>query len=70
MAEWVFLNDRMVPREEAHVDIYDHGFLYGDGAFEGIRVYNRLIFRLDDHIARLLTKLLIDLTEVVHVPVN
>jgi branched-chain amino acid aminotransferase len=53
MAEWVFLNNKLVPREEARVDIYDHGFLYGDGAFEGIRVYNRRIFRLEDHIARL-----------------
>src|SRR5215831_2121035 len=53
VSEWVFLNGDLVPREDAKVDIYDHGFLYGDGAFEGIRVYNRRIFKLDEHIARL-----------------
>ncbi len=49
----VFLNGRLVPKSEASVSIYDHGFLYGDGAFEGIRVYNHNIFRLEPHIARL-----------------
>lgn len=53
MGQCVYLNDRLVAREEATVNIYDHGFLYGDGAFEGIRVYNRRIFRLDDHLVRL-----------------
>ncbi len=51
--QWVHLNGRLTPKSEAHVSIYDHGFLYGDGAFEGIRVYNRNIFRLDDHLTRL-----------------
>jgi len=53
MGQCVFLNDRLVAREEAVLSIYDHGFLYGDGAFEGIRVYNRCIFKLDEHLARL-----------------
>lgn len=53
MVERVFLNGEFVPAEEAAVSIYDHGFLYGDGAFEGIRVYDRRIFRLDDHLQRL-----------------
>src|SRR2546430_1979381 len=53
MGERVYLNGRLVRREDAVVDIYDHGFLYGDGAFEGIRVYNRRIFKLDEHIQRL-----------------
>src|SRR5690348_3990840 len=53
MGQCVFLNDRLVPRENAKLDIYDHGFMYGDGAFEGIRVYNRRIFKLDEHLARL-----------------
>jgi branched-chain amino acid aminotransferase len=53
MGHRVFLNDRLVAREEAHLSIYDHGFLYGDGIFEGIRVYNRRIFKLHEHIARL-----------------
>src|ERR1041385_5689764 len=50
---WVFLNGDFVPIDEAKVSIYDHGFLYGDGAFEGIRSYNRRIFRLDEHLDRL-----------------
>ena len=53
MGQRVFLNDRLVARNEAHISIYDHGFLYGDGAFEGIRVYDRRVFRLEQHIARL-----------------
>ena len=53
MSEVVFLNGRILPRAEAKLDIYDHGFLYGDGIFEGIRAYNRRIFKLDEHIARL-----------------
>lgn len=52
-AEWVHLNGQLVPMEAAQVSIYDHGFLYGDGVFEGIRVYNHNIFRLESHIARL-----------------
>ncbi len=53
MGERVYLNGKLVPRDDAHIDIYDHGFLYGDGAFEGIRVYNRRIFKLDQHLVRL-----------------
>ena len=52
--QWVHLNGKLVPKEEARLSIYDHGFLYGDGAFEGIRVYNRNIFRLEAHLIRLL----------------
>ncbi len=51
--QWVFLNSKLVPKDQASVSIYDHGFLYGDGAFEGIRVYERNIFRLDQHLDRL-----------------
>ncbi len=53
MGQCIFLNDRLVSREDAVLSIYDHGFLYGDGAFEGLRVYNRRIFRLDQHLIRL-----------------
>src|SRR5205085_4316367 len=49
----VHLNGKLTPKAQATVSIYDHGFLYGDGAFEGIRVYNRNIFRLQPHLARL-----------------
>lgn len=53
MGQRVYLNGKIVAREDAWLNIYDHGFLYGDGAFEGIRVYDRRVFRLDEHIARL-----------------
>jgi branched-chain amino acid aminotransferase len=49
----VYLNGKIVPKEQAVVSVYDHGFLYGDGIFEGIRVYGGNIFRLDAHVVRL-----------------
>ena len=49
----IFLNGKIVPKEEATVSVFDHGLLYGDGVFEGIRFYNGRVFRLDDHIDRL-----------------
>lgn len=49
----IFLNDKLVAKEDAVVSVFDHGFLYGDGVFEGLRVYNGRIFRLDEHIERL-----------------
>ncbi len=57
MDKWVFLNGQFVSSEQAHVSIYDHGFLYGDGAFEGIRAYNGKAFKLDEHIDRLYNSL-------------
>lgn len=53
MAQHVFLNGDFVERDSARLDIYDHGFLYGDGVFEGIRVYDGRVFRLDEHVVRL-----------------
>lgn len=49
----IYMNGRLVPKEEATVSVFDHGLLYGDGVFEGIRFYNGRVFRLDDHIDRL-----------------
>jgi branched-chain amino acid aminotransferase len=49
----VYVNGEYVPQHEAKTSLYDHGFLYGDGVFEGIRAYNGRVFRLDDHIDRL-----------------
>jgi branched-chain amino acid aminotransferase len=49
----IYLDGRLVSREEATVSVFDHGFLYGDGVFEGIRVYDGNIFRLEPHIDRL-----------------
>lgn len=53
MDKWVFLNGEYVPSEKAHISIYDHGFLYGDGAFEGIRAYNGRVFKINQHVNRL-----------------
>ncbi|MFA5295405.1 MAG: branched-chain-amino-acid transaminase [Methanoregulaceae archaeon] len=49
----IYMDGRYVPREEARVSVFDHGFLYGDGVFEGIRAYNGRVFRLQEHIDRL-----------------
>ncbi len=49
----IWLDGALVPREAAKVSVFDHGLLYGDGVFEGIRIYNRRIFRLDAHLDRL-----------------
>lgn len=57
MDKWVFLNGEFVPSEQAQVSIYDHGFLYGDGAFEGIRAYNGRVFKLKEHVERLYSSL-------------
>jgi branched-chain amino acid aminotransferase len=53
MSQKVWINGALVPREEAKVSVYDHGFLYGDGVFEGIRVYGGKCFKLDEHLDRL-----------------
>ncbi|MDH7480717.1 MAG: branched-chain-amino-acid transaminase [Armatimonadota bacterium] len=53
MGQVVYLNGKFVPLEEAKITVYDHGLLYGDGAFEGIRVYSRKVFKLREHIQRL-----------------
>ncbi|MDT8356916.1 MAG: branched-chain-amino-acid transaminase [Methanomicrobiaceae archaeon] len=49
----IYLDGAFVPREEAKVSVFDHGLLYGDGVFEGIRAYNGRVFRLDAHLERL-----------------
>jgi len=49
----IYIDGEWLPREAAKVSVFDHGLLYGDGVFEGIRIYNRRIFRLDAHLGRL-----------------
>lgn len=49
----IYLDGKLVPKEQAVVSVFDHGFLYGDGVFEGIRVYEGNVFRLKEHIDRL-----------------
>src|SRR5215213_8311194 len=49
----VWLDGKWCDRSTAVISVYDHGLLYGDGVFEGIRVYGGKIFRLQDHLERL-----------------
>jgi branched-chain amino acid aminotransferase len=49
----VFINGEFFPQEDAKISVYDHGLLYGDGVFEGMRAYNGKVFRLKEHIVRL-----------------
>ncbi|MAE66472.1 MAG: branched-chain-amino-acid transaminase [Phycisphaeraceae bacterium] len=53
MPKSIWLNGNLVPPEQATVSVFDHGLLYGDGVFEGIRVYNRRVFKLRTHLQRL-----------------
>lgn len=50
---YVWINGELVPKESATVSVFDHGLLYGDGCFEGIRMYNGRIFKLGAHLKRL-----------------
>jgi branched-chain amino acid aminotransferase len=49
----IYLNGSYVPEEEAKISVFDHGFLYGDGVFEGIRAYRGKVFKLEEHLSRL-----------------
>jgi len=49
----IYLNGKLVDRDKAVISVYDHGFLYGDGVFEGLRFYHRKIFKLREHLDRL-----------------
>jgi len=49
----VNINGKLLPKDDAKVSVFDHGYLYGDGVFEGIRVYEGNVFRLHEHIERL-----------------
>ncbi|WP_028543596.1 branched-chain-amino-acid transaminase [Paenibacillus taiwanensis] len=53
MTQWIYLDGQYVTKEEAKVSVYDHGFLYGDGIFEGIRIYEGNIFKCKEHLERL-----------------
>lgn len=48
----VYINGNFYEKESAKISVFDHGFLYGDGVFEGIRAYNGKVFLLDEHIDR------------------
>jgi branched-chain amino acid aminotransferase len=49
----VHIDGKFLPKEDAKISVFDHGFLYGDGIFEGIRLYAGNVFRLDEHLERL-----------------
>lgn len=49
----IYLNGDLVAKEDAKISVFDHGLLYGDGVFEGIRLYNGCIFKLEEHLERL-----------------
>jgi branched-chain amino acid aminotransferase len=51
--QYVHINGKLLTRKEASVPLYDHGVLYGDGLFEGIRTYGGKVFKLDEHLNRL-----------------
>ncbi len=49
----IYLNEKIVPESKALVSVFDHGFLYGDGIYETLRVYKGIVFKIDEHIERL-----------------
>jgi len=49
----IWIDGKFVPQSDAKVSVFDHGLLYGDGVFEGIRAYNGRVFKLDRHLERL-----------------
>jgi len=53
MALKVWIDGKLYDKDDAKISVYDHGLLYGDGVFEGIRVYSGRVFRAADHLARL-----------------
>jgi len=53
MDQLIYFNGKFVKKQDARTSVYDHGFLYGDGVFEGIRAYNGRVFRLDGHLDRM-----------------
>jgi len=50
---FVYIDGKFYPESEAKISVFDHGLLYGDGVFEGIRAYNGRVFKLEEHINRL-----------------
>ena len=53
MALQIYINGRLYDKEDAKISVYDHGLLYGDGVFEGMRSYGGKVFRLQQHLDRL-----------------
>jgi branched-chain amino acid aminotransferase len=53
MSPPIYINGKYFSKEDAKISVYDHGLLYGDGVFEGMRTYSNKVFRLVEHIDRL-----------------
>jgi branched-chain amino acid aminotransferase len=53
MSRQIYISGKFFPQDEAKISVFDHGLLYGDGVFEGLRSYRGKVFRLDEHIRRL-----------------
>ncbi|EGF26916.1 branched-chain-amino-acid transaminase [Rhodopirellula baltica] len=53
MTQAIYINGEYFSREDAKISVYDHGLLYGDGVFEGMRIYSGNVFALEDHMTRL-----------------
>jgi len=53
MENVVYVDGKFLPQSQAKISVFDHGLLYGDGVFEGIRAYNRRVFRLERHMERM-----------------
>src|SRR3970282_2992968 len=49
----IYINGQILPQEDAKISVFDHGLLYGDGVFEGLRAHNGRVFKLTKHIERL-----------------
>ncbi len=64
MGKKVYINGELVDQENAKISVFDHGVLYGDGVFEGIRAYNKRVFKLDEHIDRLYNSAKIIMLEI------
>lgn len=53
MSRQIYIAGKFVPQEDAKISVFDHGLLYGDGVFEGLRAYGGNVFRLREHVERL-----------------
>jgi branched-chain amino acid aminotransferase len=53
MALKVYISGKLYDKDDAKISVYDHGLLYGDGVFEGMRSYGGKVFRLEQHLERL-----------------
>ncbi|MBM7645603.1 hypothetical protein JOD45_001821 [Scopulibacillus daqui] len=50
MSSKIFINGNFVNKDEATINVFDHGLLYGDGIYEGMRCYSDVVFKLDEHL--------------------